>query len=418
MKAEGFVGAFPGRLVPTTEGVSAFVPNPIPRDLELDRETVRYLANAEHAVGELSGITRREFNPYLIGSPLLQRDAIVSSRMEGTVTTPAQLVLLQAEEQQRGRRPPQDAQTREVLNYVEAMEHGLGRLDRLPVCLRLLKEIHEVLLRGVRGERHRPGEFRRTQNHIRGRGSERIQDARFVPPPVPEMHQALNDLEHYLNPPEPIPDPLLIQLALIHYQFEAIHPFRDGNGRIGRLLVPLIMVSRGRLRAPLLYVSSFFESHREAYEDLMLAVSQTGDWKAWIDFVLRGIQQCAQEATEQASDLLSLRERYHKRFQTSRSSALLIKLIDRLFYTPSITINQAAKVLDLTHQGAANNIYRLEDSGILVEVTGKSRYKVFVAPEILRFISEEPRPPSEEGAERAEGEEGLEGQTIESSQAR
>lgn len=385
MKSEDFTADAPGTLVPTTDGVRAFVPDSIPRNLSLPSHTILLLAEAESAVGRLEGTTAREFNPYLIGSPLLHREAILSSRMEGTVTTPEQLVLLEAETETRGRTPRGDDDTREVLNYVRAMQHGLERLGKLPMSLRLIREIHRVLLAGVRGERHEPGDFRRTQNFIRGPQSEKIEDARFVPPPVPQMKEGLDQFEKYLHDDDPV-DPALVRLALIHYQFEALHPFRDGNGRVGRLLIPLLMCGWERLSAPILYASAFFERHRETYVDLLLRVSQTGDWIAWIDFFLRGVRESATEATDQAVALLDLRQRYHRQFQKSRASASLLRLVDRLFQTPSITIKKASEVLDMTHQGAANNIHRLEDAGILREVTGRKRNQVFVAEEIVGFM--------------------------------
>lgn len=396
MKAEDFNSDGPGTLVPTTHGAQAFVPNAIPRNLSLPPETVLLLADAESAVGRLGGTTAREFNPYLVGSPLLHREAILSSRMEGTITTPEQLLLLEAEADTTGRKPRGDEDTQEVLNYVRAMQHALNRLQELPVSLRLIKEIHRVLLEGVRGERHEPGEFRTSQNFIRGSRSEKIEDARFVPPPIPEMKNGLGDLEEYLHERSPL-DPGLVRLAMIHYQFETLHPFRDGNGRVGRLLIPLLMCSWGRLEAPILYVSAFFERHREAYVDLLLRVSQRGDWISWIDFFLRGVAESATEATEQSMALLDLRQRYHRELQKSRASASLLRLIDRLFQAPSITIKKASNVLDMTHQGAANNIHRLEQAGILREVTGQKRNQVFVAHEIVSFLYDSPEIEKEGG---------------------
>lgn len=389
MDPQAFRPPFPGRLVSTTHGVQAFVPDPLPCGVELSGETVRLLAAAENAVGRLSGTTAREFNPFLIGSPLLHREAIASSRMEGTVTTPEQLVLLEAERQTPGRSADADDDTLEVLNYVHAMREGLELLEELPITTRLIREIHEVLLSGVRGQHQDPGEFRKGQNFIRSPRSERIEDARFIPPPVPEMRKALGDLDRYMNDPEP-EDPLLVRLALVHYQFEAIHPFRDGNGRVGRLLIPLLLVANDRLQSPILYLSAFFETHRESYVDLMLRVSQTGDWASWLDFFLRAVRRSAEDSIRQAISLLELRQAYHRRLQAGRASARLIQLIDRLFQVPSITIKDAATVLDLTPQGAANNIHRLEEEGILREVTGRKRNQIFVADEILRFLYEPP----------------------------
>lgn len=393
MRSEDFSEDAPGELIATTHGVMAFVPEPPPRSLDLDLSTVKLLASAERALGRLAGVTQREFNPYLISSPMLRREAILSSRIEGTITTPEQLVLLEAETDEGPVATPEsraDADTEEVLNYVRAMHHGVELLEKLPVSLSLIRQVHRVLLSGVRGERHEPGEFRRGQNFIGSPGDDRIENARFVPPPVPQMKACLSDLEEYLNDDQ-VEVPLLVQLAVAHYQFEAIHPFRDGNGRVGRLLIPLTMVAKERLEDPLLYLSAYFEQHRTAYVDLLLGVSQRGEWLPWVKFFLQGVADSALEASQQADAMMSLRMDYHRRFQADRSSAKIIRLVDRLFQTPSITIGKAARLLDLTPQGAANNVHKLENAGILQEVTGRKRNQVFVAQEILRFLYDRPQ---------------------------
>lgn len=396
MKTSDFADTMPGRLVPTIEGALAFVPDPLPTTLDLGASTVRLLANAENALGRLVGTTGRVVNPYLVGSPLLHREAIVSSRMEGTVTTPEELVLFEVSG------TPQDPHyrdTMEVLNYIHAMQHGLNRLKTLPVCLRLTKEIHRELVRGVRGEGDRPGEFRDRQNWIGNRG-EPIHAARFAPPPVPEMMAALDEFERYVNrvPADEDP-PLLVELALIHYQFEAIHPFLDGNGRIGRLLMPLLLCNRGRMVEPLLYLSSFFERHREKYMDLLLSVSQKGNWLPWVEFFLLGVIESANDAVRQAESLLALRNRYHRQFQAARSSDLLQRLIDELLLRPAITIGQAAKVLNVTPAAASHNISKLVDAGILKEATGRKRNMTFIATEIVAFMRDtEAKSPQAEAA--------------------
>lgn len=393
MRSEDFTAEAPGRLVPTSGGVRAFVPAPLPTDVALSSRAVRLLARAENALGRLQGTAAREFNPYLIGSPLLHREAILSSRIEGTVTTPEQLVLLQTDAEVATARPDED--TREVFNYIRAMRHGLRRLHELPPSLRLVREIHSELMAGVRGDRETPGEFRTIQNFIANTRADDIHRARFVPPPPSEMMEALDRLERYLNEsPDEDSDPLLVRLALAHYQFEAIHPFRDGNGRVGRLLIPLLLCSHGRLDDPLLYLSAYFERNRGRYMDLLLAVSQRGAFVPWIEFFLSGVEESAREATEQAMALLDLRQSYHRAFQRGRSSALLIRLIDRLFEVPSITINQASKLLDVSHPAASNNIRKLVDATILEEITGNRRNQVFVAPRILAFMQENPDVPN------------------------
>ncbi len=395
MNPKDFSGSAPGRLVPTILGAQAFVPSEVPRTLNLDLTTVRRLSQADSEVGRLAGTTGRLINPYLVGSPLLHREAILSSRIEGTFTTPEELVLFEAGDPEPAG-PSKTEDTKEVANYMAAMRHGLRRLDALPVCLRLIREIHGILMDGVRGEDKRPGEFRASQNFIgSARSAEamsvRIAGARYVPPPVPEMTELLNDFEKAIGQrPEELP--VLIHLAVVHYQFEAIHPFSDGNGRIGRLLIALLLCSYGLLSEPLLYLSAYLERHREEYNDRMLRVSQAGAWLDWIGFFLRGVEESAREATEQAEGLLKLRDRYHQQFQSARSSALLLKLIDELFRTPSITIKRAATVLGVTEAAASYNIGKLVDAKILVERTGRVRNQRFIAPEILTFIDRPARP--------------------------
>ncbi len=378
----------------------AFVPDPPPRSLPLDPPTIRLLARAENALGHLNGTTGRLVNPFLVGSPLLHIEAIVSSRIEGTVTTPEELALFEADA--RVAADPRRAEdTREVANYIEAMRYGLRRIQKLPLSLRLIQELHRKLLTGVRGDRDRPGEWRESQNWI-ARPGESLAQARFVPPPVHEMKRALEDFERYLHLPEdPHEDdvPLLVQLAIVHYQFEAIHPFRDGNGRIGRLLIPLLLCSRARLDEPLLYLSAYFERHRQDYYDLLLHVSQKGDWTSWIRFFLLGVEESCREAVARAEALLDLRRAYHQRFQSARSSALLLKLIDELFRRPSITIGQAAELLDVTPAAASANIKKLLEAGILSERTGRKRDQLFVAGEIVAFVERHAEAPRHERAD-------------------
>jgi Fic family protein len=394
MQTADFTATSPGRLVATVEGAMAFVPAPLPRSLPLEGATLHWLARAERALGELSGVTGRLVNPYLLGSPLLRREAILSSRIEGTYTTAEQLALLEAGAPPADERQKHD--TREVLNYIEAMHHGVQTLRELPVSKRLIRAVHAKLLEGVRGGAERPGEFRTSQNYI-GKKVDGIKGARFVPPPVVEMLECLDALENYLHlephgepdpaaEPDPTLAPLLVRLALIHYQFETIHPFRDGNGRVGRLLIPLLLISHGRLGEPLLYMSGYLDQQKDAYQDHMLRVSQTGDWRPWLEFFLRGVVASARESVDLAEQLLALRKKWQGQFQSARSSALLVKLIDQLFRSPAITMGQAKKVLHVTHAAASSNIKKLVQAGILSERTGKRWGQVFVASEIVALV--------------------------------
>lgn len=396
MKASSFNELAPGQLVRTDRDALAFVPDPLPRELDLPGSTIRLLSRANHAVGELSGVSRSLKNPYLLGSALLRREAILSSRIEGTVTTSEQLVLFEAGARVDSEQERNDA--REVLNYVEAMNHGLRRLKAIPVSLRLIRELHAKLMKGVRGHHEQPGEFRRSQNFIAHHGAT-IEEARYVPPPVREMHEALDRFEKYLHvephagtngavdfDEDPDLPPLLIRIGLLHYQFEAIHPFRDGNGRVGRLLIPLLLVSHGRLHAPLLYLSSYFERNREAYYDLLLGVSQRGHWTEWLDFFLKGMIESSIESVDKADKLIALRDSWRSEFEHARSSVLLHKLIDQLFMSPALTIGDAARSLRVTVPSASKNVKKLVDAGILTERTGRKWGQIFVAHDIVQLI--------------------------------
>ena len=264
------------------------------------------------------------------------------------------------------------------------MERGLDLLKAIPVSLRLVKDLHAVLLKGVRGGQDLPGAFRTEQNYIGSRHAP-ISDARFVPPPVPEMLESLHRWEGDLHL-EPDQLPLLVRLAVAHYQFEAIHPFRDGNGRVGRLLIPLLLCAHERLSDPLLYMSAFFDKHREEYVDLLLRVSTRGAWEDWIAFFLRGVAECARDGQTLTDGLLALRERYHASVRAARSSGLLATLIDDLFRLPTITIGRAASLLNVTPASASSNLRKLQVLNVIVEVTGRTRDQVFVAREILDFV--------------------------------
>lgn len=348
--------------------------------MPLDGKTVRVLARAEHRLGTLGGAAGRLVNPYLVGAQLLRREAILSSRIEQTIATPEQVALFELGAEQR------NPDAREVGNFVRATEHALGRVQAGdPIVSRLLLDTHRILMTGVRGDRERPGEFRTGQNFI-GRSPD-IRDARFVPPPHLELPALLGDLERLIN--EDAGDlPLLVRIAIAHYQFEAIHPFRDGNGRIGRLLIVLMLVRDGLLPGPLLPVSSAFERRREDYTDHLLRVSTTGEWTNWVRFFLEGVAESADEALLLVVRLEALRVSWHSKLQSARSSALLLKLVDALFARPATTIGEATALLGVTPASASANIARLESLGILREITGRTRDRVYVARDILDLMGD------------------------------
>lgn len=368
-----------GDLVKTLDGHWAFVPSPLPPKLQWDQELIALLSEADRAVSRLGGVGEGLRNPHLLIRPFLRREAVLSSRIEGTRTSLSELFYFEAAPTAKGGPPD----VREVANYVRALEYGLERIRRLPICLRLLRELHQKLLEGARGRDETPGEFRRVQNLIGPEGAT-IANAVYVPPPVPEMHEALDSFEKYLHAPSGLPP--LIRLAAIHYQFESIHPFCDGNGRIGRLLISLQLCTERILTQPLLYLSAYFDRNRQEYYQRLLSISQRGDWAGWMRFFLTGVTEESLDVIERINRLGSLQAEYQSLLHSARSSALLLKLLDELFAHPAITARRACEVFGITHRAAQDNINRLVDKGLLVEITGRKRNRVYVAPGIIEAV--------------------------------
>jgi Fic family protein len=379
----------PGRLLRSSRGEGAFwyfVPAPLPPKLGYTPRLVHLLERAAAGVGELAGVGRTLANPHILVCPFIRREAVASSRIEGTVSDLPELLAYEARLARPGadRTDDRDADVREVLNYVHALEYALGRLAELPVSLRLICEVHERLVHDVRGNRARLGQFRTVQNWIGPPGS-RVTDATYVPPAVPEMHEALGLLERYLH--AEVEEPQLVRLALIHYQFEAIHPFVDGNGRIGRLLMSLLAVTWGILPLPLLYLSSAIEKRRDEYYRLLLGVSQRGGWEDWVAFFLEIVASASLDALERGRRLQDLRREWRERFQQAKASALTLRLIDSLFERPMLTIRDAQAALGLrSYNGARKHIVKLVEAGILAELPEASPSAFYGAKQILRVL--------------------------------
>jgi Fic family protein len=388
MDPERFSDSTAGRLIRVGTGPTAywaFLPHDLPPSLRWDTKLVFVLADAERALGELAGVGRTMPNPHLLVGPFVRREAVLSSRIEGTETDIADLYSYEAGQLPLpglGRRGASESDAREVLNYVRALEYGLERLDSLPVSLRLLRELHERLMEGVRGGRATPGEFRGSQNWI-GRPGCTLSDADFVPPPPAEMQAALATLEKYMHAEGE--EPPVVRLALIHYQFEAIHPFLDGNGRIGRLLISLLLVHWGLLPLPLLYLSAFFDRHRDDYYDLLRGVSERGAWQEWVEFFLRGVAEQALDASRRAKQLQDLQIEWGERLAGVRS-ALPLRLADHLFDSPVLTIPQAQRVLGVTYHSARRSVEKLVQVDVLQPGGETGRAKTFVAGEVLEAI--------------------------------
>ena len=366
-----------GRVIQAPGGYAAFIPAPLPPRLAYGSGLVLALSRADAALSELSGLGRQLPNPHLLIAPYVRREAVLSSRIEGTRASLSDLLLDEAD----GDRPA-DADVREVRNYVAALEDGLERLRDLPLSLRLVRELHERLMQGVRGDRATPGEFRRSQNWIGPAGSTPA-TAAYVPPPPQEMMDCLANWEQFLHDRTGFPD--LVQCALMHEQFEAIHPFLDGNGRVGRLLITLFLVERGRLSEPLLYLSDYIEAHRQEYYDSLQRVRTEGDWLGWLHFFLAGVEQTARAAVRQASRLMDLREFYRQRLSRKPNA---LKLLDELFVNPYLTATRAAQILGVTAPTARQAIALLQQQGLLGEMTGRSWGRIYLARPILEAIED------------------------------
>lgn len=382
----------------TLEGYYAFYPRPLPPELEIDWSLMRLISQADQAMGELSGAGQLLPNPHLLIRPYLRREAILSSRIEDTHADMGQLALFEEEEDGDDLRTPD---VREVANYVCALERGLERVKELPISIRLIKELHAILLRDVRGgeSTKTPGEFRRSQNWIGPKGCT-LTEATYVPPPPGEILGILGQWETYLH--ADTPEPALVKVALMHYQFEAIHPLLDGNGRIGRLLITLFLCDHGCLSQPLLYLSGFSDETREDYYRHLLNVSQKGAWREWVEYFLRGVRLQAQYALKDTQTILEWYERYQTRLKCGkRVPQEAPRVLDRIFANPVISIARHAERMDVSYHNAKRGVEYWVEEGLLVEATGQKRNRIFVANAILNLMAG-PSPPVNAEAPDAE----------------
>ncbi len=372
----------PGRYVRCTGGYTAFVPAPLPPQLAWTPELVRTLSDADRMIGRLAGEGGRLPNPHLLIRPFVRREAVLSSRIEGTQATLGEL--LAAEAGAAVERSPADL--REVGNYVAALEYGIKRLKKLPLSLRLVRELHEKLMAGVRGNHATPGEFRRSQNWIGAPGAT-LANAAYVPPPPSELMACLGEWEKFLHDRSL---PALIQVALAHSQFEAIHPFLDGNGRVGRLLITLFLIERAILPTPLLYLSAFFEATRRDYYERLRGVTERGEWSEWLQYFLNGVAR-------QAEDALGRSERINKHLADWRlavsgtPSKTLLALVDQLAGNPFLTVKGVAKRLGVAFTTAQRAVSKLEELSILTEISQAKRDRVYCAKALLDILEEPAR---------------------------
>ena len=348
----------------------------------MDSSLVVLLSQADQAIGRLDGMTELLPNPDLFLAMYVRREAVLSSQIEGTQSSLDDVLTFELDP--RGVEVPQDVE--EVVNYVHAMNYGLDRLTAFPLSLRLIREIHGHLLQGVRGSERHPGAFRTSQNWI-GPANVSLAHATFVPPPVANMHEALDNFERFLHQH---PDmPVLTLCALAHAQFETIHPFLDGNGRVGRLLITFLLVHRSVLRRPLLYLSYYLKRHRTEYYDRLMAVREQGDWEGWLRFFLRGVTETAQEATSTARTILTLREQHRALVQEQRLGINGARLLDVLFRQPVINVNLVKESLNTNYTSASRLIDRFEEAGLLAETTGGQRNRRYRYMSYLTLFNDE-----------------------------
>lgn len=383
MKLEDFSNSTAGRCIRTESGYFAFHPEPLPPAVELDWPLASLLSEADRAVAELSVAGQLLPKPHLLIRPYLRREAIESSRIEDTIADMQQLVLFEAGAYEVGK--PNVA---EVSNYVRAMELGLKRMQELPISSRLIRELHAVLMEDVRGGQspNTPGEFRRSQNWIGPPGAT-LAEATYVPPPVEVMHRALGQWEDYLH--QASHEPPLVKAAILHYQFEAIHPFLDGNGRIGRLLITLFLCDQRCLSQPLLNLSGFFDQTRDDYYRRLLAVSQRGDWRGWIEYFLRGVRRQAKGSLEDTRRLVALYEsRREQLARATRPPQAAGLVLDELFSNPVFSIARHCRQTGASYLAVRNAVEFWEEHALLREISGRKRNRIYLAQEILDATSE------------------------------
>jgi Fic family protein len=380
-----------GRYQPQPGGYRAFVPAPLPPDpqVRMTDDLQRLLSAADRELGRLDGSVLTLPNPDLFVMMYLRKEAVLSSQIEGTQSSLQDL--LSAESHLLSE--PESGDVGQVVNYVAAMNHGLARLRELPVSVRLIREIHAELMRGARGGRLAPGELRTTQNWI-GPSGATVFEATFVPPPPAEVPTALGELETFLNAPHALP--ALIAIGLAHGQFETIHPFLDGNGRVGRLLTTFLLMQTGTLRKPVLYLSHYLKRHRRAYYEHLQAVRDRGDWESWLAFFLTGVAEVSVDAAETARRILLMREAHRKAVteHLGRAAANGHKVLESLFDRPIVSVAAIRKLTGTTYPAANALTARLEDIGVLTEITGQLRHRRFRYDPYVKLFSDEPSAPA------------------------
>ena len=364
-------------------GYKAFIPVPLPPDpaIELDGTLQNLLSKADMSLARLDGMGYILPDVNFFIAMYVRKEALLSSQIEGTQASLQDLFGYESGEKLNNINDVSD-----VVNYVKALNHGIERLDDFPMSLRLIKEIHEILMEGVRGSERRPGEFKQTQNWIGPPGCT-LHSATFIPPPPHESVKAMGDLERYIHADAHLP--VLIDTAVIHYQFETIHPFLDGNGRLGRLLITFYLYWKNVLHRPLLYLSYFFKRNRQEYYDRLQMVRETGNYEQWVAFFLKGIVETADSAMETAKRILELQSNHRSLLWKKKiSSPTAVGMLESLFHKPYVSVNDMAKEFNISFQTASTLVSQFEKAGILEEVTGRKRDKRYVYAAYVNILSE------------------------------
>jgi Fic family protein len=372
-----------GRFILQPGGYRAFLPKPLPPrpPIRYTEELQSLLSHADRSLARLDGVITVLPNPDIFIAMYVKKEALLSSQIEGTQASLEGVLEFEAD------LPPRDdiADIKEVINYIKALDYGIGRLKDLPMSLRLIREIHQILLEGTRGSQRNPGEFRRSQNWI-GPAGALLSDAVFVPPPPEAVLGAMGEIEAFLHARDKIPP--LVKIGLVHAQFETIHPFLDGNGRVGRLLITFYLVWQGILSKPVLYLSFYLKKYRTDYYDVLMKVRTEGEWEEWIGFFLKGIVETSEEATATAREIIILKDALIARlYEQAISSIHAVRLIDLLFQKPLISTTDVIGSLSLSKESVSELIRRFEKAGILSEISGKRRYRRYLFKEYVDLIA-------------------------------
>ena len=371
-----------GRYIRQANGYRAFIPEALPpENLDLGGAVRASLSRADLALGRLDGAVETLPHPELFTAMYVRREAVLSSQIEGTQASLDDLVA--AEARLSGQRPVGDVN--EVINYTSALNFGLARLSELPLSARLLREIHQILMHDVRGGHASPGDFRTTQNWI-GAAGRGLAEAVFVPPPPDQVAEHIGSLEHFLHRPTDLP--LLVQVGLAHAQFETIHPFVDGNGRLGRLLITFLLCERKILTKPVLYVSLTLKRRRQEYYERLQAIRDKGQWEAWLVFFLDCVAEAALDAAALVKKILTLRETHRDQIVNTMGARAgkAIRLLERLYRDPYLDVNEASRFLGVSFANANNIVLDLQAMGVLREATGQQRNRIFVYDDYMALF--------------------------------